>query len=141
MADVVFPKGLEGFLDNSIIWKDSTSTVKCMGLRGYVYDPTDKFLSDVTGSGATIAATSAALTSKTATNGVADAADALFQTVPIGAAITSVIVVQTSAVTGGIDLPAGQQRLIAFFDDAGGDLPATPNGLDINLPITNLFGI
>lgn len=126
MANALFDPGREGFLVAEIDW--DTAVIKALLVRGYTFDASDKFVSDL--SGATIVATSGALTSKTATNGVADAADVTFTSVASGAAITSVILIQSSAVTGGADVAATAQRLIAYMDSGTG-LPVTPNGGDI----------
>jgi hypothetical protein len=76
------------------------------------------------------------MTSKTVTGGVADAADVTFTAVTAGAAITSILVYQSSAVTGGADVAASAQRLIAYLDTATG-LPVTPNGGDITIQWDN----
>lgn len=130
MANALFGPGREGFLAGEIDY--DTAVIKAALVRGYTFDQTDKFVSEVTGAGGTLVATSAALTSKTVTNGTADAADVTFAAVAAGAAVTGIIVFQSSAVTGGADVAAGSQRLIAWIDTATG-LPVTPNGGDINV--------
>lgn len=134
MANSLFPLGREGFLDGTIDW--DTAVIKVALVRGYTYDSTDKFVSDATSGGATLVATSGALTSKTVTQGVADAADVTFTAVAAGAAITSILVFQASAVTGGADVAATAQRLIAYLDTGTG-LPVTPNGGDITITWDN----
>src|SRR5690348_10727858 len=99
-------------------------------VRGYTFNAAHKFVSDVTGAGGTLVSTSPALTSKTGTSGVANCAAVVFSSVPTGAAIPALIVFQSSAVTGGADVAATQQRLIAHIDTATG-LPVTPNGQNI----------
>lgn len=130
MSNALFDPGREGFLAGEIDW--DTAVIKCALVRGYTFDAADKFVSEVTGAGGTLVATSAGLSSKTVTNGVADAADVTFSAVAAGAAITSVIFFQASAVGGGADVAAAAQRLIAFFDTMTG-LPVTPNGGDITI--------
>lgn len=130
MADALFDPGREGFLAGEIDW--DTATIKVALVRGYTFSAAHKFVSEVTGAGGTLVATSAALASKTVTSGVADAADVSFTAVAAGAAITSIIIFQSSAVTGGADVAATSQRLIAYLDSVTG-LPVTPNGGDINL--------
>jgi hypothetical protein len=67
----LFDPGREGFLDGSIDW--DTDDVRCMLVKDtYAFDAADKFLSDL---GAIDNGRSAALGTKTVTNGVADAAD------------------------------------------------------------------
>jgi hypothetical protein len=130
VASALFPDGREGFLDGTIDW--DTAVIKCSLFRGYTFNATHRFVSDVTGAGGQQVATSAALTSKTVTDGVADAADVVFSAVPAGAAIPAIIVFQSSAVTGGADVAATAQRLIAYIDTATG-LPVTPNGQNITV--------
>lgn len=130
MANAMFDPGREGFLAGEIDW--DTAVIKTALVRGYTFSAAHKFVSDATGAGATLVATSAALTSKTVASGVADAADVTFTAVAAGAAITSILVFQSSAVTGGGDVAASAQRLIAFLDTATG-LPVTPNGGDITI--------
>lgn len=128
MASALFDPGREGFLDATIDW--DTAVIKAALVRGYTFSAAHKFVSEVTGAGGTLVATSAALGTKTVTNGVADAADVTFSAVASGAAVTSIIIFQSSAVTGGSDVAASAQRLIAFIDTGTG-LPVTPNGGDI----------
>jgi hypothetical protein len=135
VASALWDPAREGFLDGTINW-GATPVIKAALVRGYTFSAAHKFVSDVTGAGGTLVATSAALTSKTATNGVADAADVTFSTVAAGAAIPAVIIFQSSAVTGGADVAATAQRLIAFIDTATG-LPVTPNGQNISVAFDN----
>lgn len=134
MSNALFDPGREGFLDGSIDY--DTATIKVALVRGYTFSAAHKFVSDVTTAGGTLVSTSAALASKTVTGGVADAADTVFSAVPTGAACSAMIVFQSSAVTGGADVAATAQRLIAFIDTATG-LPVTPNGTDINVAWDN----
>ncbi len=134
MASSLFDPGREGFLDGTIDW--DTAVIKTALIRGYTFNATHKWVSDVTGSGGTLVATSAALSSKTVAAGVADAADVVFTAVAAGAAIPAIVVFQSSAVTGGADVAATAQRLIAYIDTATG-LPVTPNGQNINVAFDN----
>lgn len=103
MANALFKKGKEGFLLGEIDF--DTAVIKAILVRGYTPDTnTHKFVSDVTGAGGTIVATSAAMSSKTGSLGVADAADFVFSAVGAGAACQHVILIQSSAVTGGADI-------------------------------------
>ena len=130
MANALFDPGREGFLAGEIDW--DTAVIKAALVRGYTFSAAHKFVSDVTGAGGTLVATSAALASKTVASGVADAADVTFTAVGAGAAITGILVFQSSAVTGGADVAASAQRVIAWVDTATG-LPVTPNGGDITI--------
>lgn len=121
MANALYDKGREGFLDGSIDW-DTNDT------RAILIDEADDTIDLAVDDNlddravASRVATSGAMASKTATNGVADAADLTW-----------------SAVTGdqaeSIDLykhtgTESTSRLICNIDTATG-LPVTPNGGDI----------
>ena len=133
MANAMFDPGREGFLAGEIDW--DTAVIKASLLRGYTFSAAHKFVSEVTGAGGVLVAT-ATLASKTVVAGVADAADTTFSAVAAGAAIPAVLLYQASAVTGGADVAATAQRLIAFIDTATG-LPVTPNGGDITFAWDN----
>lgn len=130
MANALFPLAREGFLAGEIDF--DTAVIKVALVRGYTYDSTDKFVSDVTTGGGTLHATSAALASKTVTQGTADAADITFTAVTADAGSHSLLVFQSSAVGGGADVAASAQRVIAFYD-TGTNLPVVPNGGDITV--------
>jgi len=137
MANALFDLGREGFLAGEIDW--DTAVIKAALVRGYTPNlATHKFVSDVTGAGGTLVATSAALASKTVAAGVADAADTTFTAVASGAAIPYLLVFQSSAATGGGDVAATAQRVIALIDSSTGvALPVTPNGGDITIAWDN----
>jgi hypothetical protein len=128
VANALFDPGREGFLDGTIDW--DTAVIKAALVRSYTFSAAHKFVSEVTGAGGTLAATSSALTSKTVTSGVADAADVTWTAVASNANGHSILIFQASAVTGGADVAATAQRLIAYID-TGTNLPVTPNGGDI----------
>jgi len=128
----IYDKAREGLIAGEIVWKATGgSVIKASLVRGYTFSVSHKFVSEVIGAGGTLVATET-LNSLTNTNGVMDAADAVFEAVPEGAAIPHLIIYQASAVTGGSDVPASQQRLIAFLDRGSG-LPAVPNGQDLTV--------
>lgn len=133
MANSLWNPSREGFLAGEIDW--DTATIKVSLVRGYTFSAAHKFVSDVTTAGGTLVATQT-LTSKTVTSGTADAADVTFTAVAAGAAIPYLIIYQSSAVTGGADVAATAQRLIAFIDTAS-NLPITPNGGDISVAWDN----
>lgn len=118
----LYPAAAEGFLLGEIDW--DTATIKVALVRGYTYGAGHKFVADVTAAGGTLNGTSAALTGKTATGGQLDAADT---TVPTTASASNhgILIFQASAVTGGSDVAASAQRLIAWIDTGTG-LPAQP---------------
>lgn len=134
MANALFPTAREGFLTGAIDY--DTAVIKTALVRGYTYDATDVFVSDVTAGGGTIAATSGALTSKTTTGGTADAADVTFTAPAANAGSHGLLVFQASAVTGGADVAATAQRVIAWLD-TGTNLPVTLSGGDVTVAWSN----
>lgn len=132
MTNQLWDAGREGFLDGTIDW--DTATIKVSLVRGYTFAAAHRFVSELTATGTLVA--TATLASKTVTAGVADAADVTFTAVPTGSACSALAIYQTSAPTGGADLAATAQRLIAFIDVATG-LPVTPNGGDVQILFDN----
>ncbi len=130
MASALFGPGREGFLDGTIDW--DTAVIKVALVRGYTFNSTHKFVSDVTGASGTLHVTSSALASKTVTNGTADAADVTYTAVTTNATNHYLLVFQASAVTGGADVATSAQRLIAYID-TGTNIPVQPNGGDITI--------
>ena len=123
MANALYDKGREGFLDGSIDW--DTDTIKCILIdtADYTVDlATHDNLDDV--AAAARVATSSALSSKTVTDGVADAADVTLSTVS-GDSCEAIIIYKSTGVES-------TSRLIAYIDTATG-LPVTPNGGDITI--------
>ena len=129
MANAVFPKAKEGFLDGSIDL--DTASIKVALVRGYTYSSSHEFVSDVTATG-TLHATSAALTSIDVTDGVFDAADVTFTTPATDSNDHSLLIFQSSAVGGGSDVAASSQRVIAWIDSGTG-IPIKPAGGDITV--------
>lgn len=136
MANALYDPGREGFLLGEIDW--DTAVIKALLVRltaagSPSFTASHKFVSDLTASH-TIASTSAALSSKTGTNGVADAGDMApaFSAVAANAQNHVIVLAQTSAVGGGGDVAANAQRLIAWID-TGTNIPVVPNGGDINI--------
>jgi len=131
LANALFDPGREGFLDGTIDW--DTAVIKVALVRSYTFSAAHKFVSEVTGASGVLHVTSAAgLASKTVTNGVADAADLTFTAVTANAGNHSILIFQASAVTGGGDVAASAQRLIAWID-TGTNLPVVPNGGDVTI--------
>jgi len=121
-ANALFDPGREGFLDGSIDW-DTDDIRAMLVLNSYTFDAADKFVADL---GAVDNGRSAALASKTVTNGVADAADTSLTATAATSSGKLVIFKHT-----GSDATA---RLIAYIDTATG-LPFTP-AAGQNIPIT-----
>ncbi len=137
MANARYLKGKEGIIDGTIAM--NAAVIKAVMVRGY--NPTmtssaHQFVSDVTGAGGTLVGTPQTLAGKTFTNGVFDASDIIFPAVSAGAACDRLLIYQASAVTGGADVAASSQRVIALLDTAG-NLPVTPNGGDITVTWDN----
>ena len=127
MANALFDKGRQKFLEGGIAW--GTDTIKAVLVDHGVDTPnpsTDEFLSDIT-AGARIA-TSGALVNKSQTSGVADADNVTIATVS-GATVESIVLYKDTG-------SAATSPLIAFFDTATG-LPFTPNGGDVILEWDN----
>jgi len=93
-----------------------TAVIKAALVRGYTYNAAHTFVSDLTGAGGTLVATSGALTTPSFADGVMDFDDPTFTSVGAGAAITALLIFQASAVTGGADVAASAQRLVAILD-------------------------
>ena len=136
MANALYDPGREGFLAGEIDW--DTAVIKAILVRltaggAAVFTSSHKFVSDLIATH-TIASTSAALSSKTVTSGVANAGNLA----PAFSAVASnvnnhvIVLMQSSAVTGGADVANTAQRLIAWLD-TGTNLPVVPNGGDINI--------
>lgn len=134
MANALFGPGREGFLAGEIDW--DTAVIKIALVRGYTFSSAHKFVSDITTAAGVLHVTSAALAAKTVTNGTADAADVTFTAVASNASNHSVLVFQSSAVTGGADVAATAQRVIAWID-TGTNFPIVPNGGDVTIAWDN----
>lgn len=112
--DQFFANGRQG-LGTGLIDID-TAVIKSALLRGYTYSSAHTFVSDVTGAGGTLVQTSGALTTPSFADGVLDFDDVTYTSVPAGAAIDAILLFQSSAVTGGADVAASAQRLLAIID-------------------------
>jgi hypothetical protein len=125
MANRLFDLGRQAFLSGSIAW--GTDTIKVIGLNsGYVPNSAaHQFLSDVVGAAnVNVVAAGVALSSKTATAGVANAASADFGNIASGT-ITYLVIYKDTTV-------AATSPLIALIDTAT-NLPVTGNGGDISI--------
>lgn len=123
MANALYDKGREGFLDGSIDWDTDNIKVVLIDTDDYVVNlATHDNLDDV--AGAARVATSGNLAGKTVTAGVADADDVTLAAV-VGDESEALIIYKDSGVEG-------TSRLIAYIDSATG-LPVTPNGGNITI--------
>jgi len=127
MANALYDKGREGFLDGSIDWDTDDIRVILIDTDDYSVNlATDDNLDDIPT--AARVATSGALTGKTVTDGVADADDVVFCSVSGDQSEALVIYQHTGT--------ESTSRLIAYIDTATG-LPVTPNGGDITVQWDN----
>jgi hypothetical protein len=127
VANALYDKGRQGFLDGSIDWDTNTIKAILVDTGAYAVNlATHDNLDDVP-SGARIA-TSAALVSPTVTDGVADANDVVFTAVS-GASVEAIILYKDTGTES-------TSRLIAYIDTGTG-LPVTPNGGDITISWDN----
>lgn len=127
MANALYDKGREGFLDGSIDWDTNDIRVILIDVADYTVNlATHTFLNEVPA--ISRVATSGALTSKTVAAGVADAADVVLASVT-GDPSEAIVIYQHTGVEA-------TSRLIAYIDTATG-LPVTPNGGDITIQWDN----
>lgn len=126
MANALWNKGREGFLDGSIDW--DTNDIRVLLVEStYSFNAAHQFVSDL---GTNDNGRSAALGSKTVTDGVADAADtSLVATAAV--ACNALAIYQYNA----SDAAA---RLIAYIDTPTSGLPFTPSaGQTVNITWDN----
>jgi len=123
MANALYDKGREGFLDGTIDWDTDNIKVVLVDAADYAVDLANhNDLDDIPV--ISRVATSANLGTKTVAAGVADAADITFSAVA-GDPSEALIIYQDTGVSA-------TSRLIAYIDTATG-LPVTPNGGDIQV--------
>ncbi len=126
MANALYDTGRNAFLLGDIDWVNDAISIDLIDVNDYTVNlNTHQFLSSVPG--AAIEAT-VALASKTGTDGVADAADAIFTSVSGDQCEALIIYKDTGS--------AATSQLIGYIDTATG-LPVTPNGGDITVTWDN----
>lgn len=122
MANALYDKAREKFLDGAISWSADTIKVALVDTASYTVNlATNEFYSTVS---AAVVGTPQTLGTKTITAGVADAADVTFTAVT-GATCEAVVIYMDTGV-------AATSPLIAYIDTAT-NLPVTPNGGDIGI--------
>ena len=121
MANALYPKAKESFINGHINMSANTITIALVDTGVYTFSTSHQFRSDVSNS-AVISSTS--LSNKTVTSGVFDADDATFTSVT-GANCEALLIFQDTGVQS-------TSRLIAYVDSATG-LPILPNGGDITV--------
>ncbi len=111
-----------------------TAVIKVALVRGYTFSASHTSMADVTSAGGVVNAT-ATLAGITVSGGVVNATSPTTLTTTANASQHILIVYQASAVTGGADVSAANQRL-CYYMDTGDNLPIVPgNGtLQINWP-------
>lgn len=124
MADALYPKAKEAFLQGLIDMLGDTIKVALVDTDAYTYNAAHQFFSEVE---AAVVGTPQTLGSKTVENGVFDAADVTFANVT-GNSVEALVIYKDDGV-GSASSP-----LIAFID-SGADI--TPNGGNINVTWDN----
>ena len=125
MANALYSKAKEAFLNGSINMVANTVTIALVDTGVYTYSASHQYRNEMSNS-AIISSTS--LSSKTVTNGVFDADDATFTSVT-GANCEALLIFQDTGVQT-------TSRLIAYIDSATG-LPILPNGGDITVAFSS----
>ncbi|WP_064256270.1 hypothetical protein [Rhodococcus sp. HS-D2] len=125
MANLIYTKAKEAFLAGSIALVTDDIRVILIDTAGYtVNGSTHQYLSDIPTPARV--ATSGALTGKSVTNGVFDAADVTFSALG-GASVEAIILYKHTGT-------AATSRLIAYIDTSGGSgITFVPNGGDLTL--------
>lgn len=124
MANGMFTRAKTALLSGDLDW--DADDIRAVLIDSGAWTPnlsTDEYLSDVPG-GARIA-TSGAITGKTVSAGVADAADVTFTSVS-GVQSEGVLIYKHTGVES-------TSTLIAYFDTGVTGLPVTPDGDDITV--------
>lgn len=126
MANALYTKGKEKILAAAINFVDDTIKVALVR-NTYPQDLTnDEFFSAIA---AYVVGTPQTLASKTITNGVFDAADVTYTTVPAGSTLEGVVIYKDTGV-------AGTSALLAYIDNITG-FPLATNGGDITIQWDN----
>lgn len=125
MANQLYPKAKEAFLNADIDMVDNTIVIALVDTDEYSFSTSHQFRNDIPNIAVIATAT---LANKTTTNGVFDADDATFTSVT-GANAEALILFQDTG-------DASTSRLIAFIDSATG-LPILPNGGDITVAFSS----
>jgi hypothetical protein len=125
MANALYLKAKESFLNGSINMVANTVTIALVDTGVYTFSSAHQFRNEVSNS-AVISSTT--LTNKTIANGVFDADDATFSSVT-GANCEALLIFQDTGIQT-------TSRLIAYIDSATG-LPILPNGGDISVAFSS----
>ena len=120
MANVLYPNGKENLLNGVIDLVDDTIKVAMIDTGTYTYSATHEFYDDLSG----VVDTPVALTTKSTTDGVFDADDAIFSEAT-GDTVEALVIYKDTGTPS-------TSPLIAYID-SGTNLPVTPNGGDITI--------
>jgi len=127
VSDAIYPAAKEKFLSGQLNWLSDPIVCLLVGTANYTFSSAHASLADVPT--AARIATSGTLTGRTATLGVADAADISFGSVT-GNIVNAVILYANSGT-------ALSSPLIAYLDTAVSGLPLNPNGAPIAITWDN----
>jgi hypothetical protein len=127
MANSLYDKGRQRFLEAQLNWIIDDIKVVMVDTALYTFAASHEFLSSIAAEARVTAPTT--LTSKTSTNGAADAQDVTFAAVN-GPSIEALVLYKQVLALDGVTPDDAASILIAYIDTATG-LPITPNGGDI----------
>jgi hypothetical protein len=127
MANSLYDKGRQRFLEAQLNWITGDIKVVMVDTALYTFAASHEFLSSIAPESRVTAPTT--LTSKTSTNGAADAQDVTFAAVN-GPSIEALVLYKQVLALDGVTPDDAASILIAYIDTATG-LPITPNGGDI----------
>ena len=123
MANVAYPLGLQVFLTAGLDWSSAGVNIKAILVTSsYTYSSAHQFISDIPGGD--IVVRSGNLASKSATAGVANAANITITAVS-GPAANAFILAH--------DTGTDSTSPLLTYTDTGTNLPITPNGGDITI--------
>lgn len=132
MANAIYPKAKEKFLDALIDMPSDTINIALIDTSSYTYSSANEFWSSASSA---VIGTPVALASKTITNGVFDAADVTFTSVS-GASVEALIIYKDTGTPS-------TSPLILYIDVAASGLPVTPNGnnIDVQFNASGIFAL
>jgi len=132
MANAIYPKAKEKFLDALIDIPTDTIKIALIDTGTYTYNSADEFWSSASSA---IVGTAVTLASKTITSGVFDAADVTFTSVS-GVSVEALIIYKDTG-------SAATSPLIMYIDVAASGLPVTPNGnnIDVQFNASGIFAL
>jgi len=132
MANAIYPKAKQKFLDALIDMPTDTIKIALIDTGVYTYNSADEFWSSAS---AAEIGTSQTLATKTITDGVFDADNVTFTSVT-GASVEALIIYKDTG-------SAATSPLIMYIDVAASGLPVTPNGnnIDVQFNASGIFAL